>query len=131
MILALLLALATPGLAAAQTAMKSATWWNPDEGGWGVFTIDQGNVVAPGWFTYDSDGEPVWFLVPGATLQGDGSYKGDILRFTGVPGGVRTDSGGSWLAGASLTAPTATSRAATGPSARPSSARNSIVLPPA
>jgi hypothetical protein len=83
---ALLLALtALPGLACAQSAMKSATWWNPDEGGWGVFTIDQGNVVAPGWFTYDSDGEPVWFLVPGATLQGDGSYKGDILRFTGVP----------------------------------------------
>lgn len=83
---ALLLALAAaPCVASAQTAMKSATWWNPDEGGWGVFTIDQGNVVAPGWFTYDTDGEPVWFLVPGATLQGDGSYKGDILRFTGVP----------------------------------------------
>ena len=82
---AVLLALALPGLAGAQTVMKSGTWWNPDEGGWGVFTIDQGNVVAPGWFTYDTDGEPVWFLVPGATLQGDGSYKGDILRFTGVP----------------------------------------------
>ena len=82
---AVLLALALPGAAFAQTAMKSATWWNPAEGGWGVFTIDQGNVVAPGWFTYDTDGEPVWFLVPGATLQGDGSYKGDILRFTGVP----------------------------------------------
>lgn len=83
---AVMLALAAlPGLAGAQTAMKSATWWNPDEGGWGVFTIDQGNVVAPGWFTYDTDGEPVWFLVPGATPQADGSYKGDILRFTGMP----------------------------------------------
>lgn len=82
---AVLLALALPAAASAQSAMKSATWWNPAEGGWGVFTIDQGNVVAPGWFTYDTDGEPVWFLVPGATLQGDGSYKGDILRFTGVP----------------------------------------------
>jgi hypothetical protein len=83
---AVVLALAAvPALAGAQTAMKSATWWNPAEGGWGVFTIDQGNVVAPGWFTYDSDGEPVWFLVPGATAQADGSFKGDILRFTGVP----------------------------------------------
>lgn len=74
------------GLACAQSgpALKSATWWDPAEAGWGLFTIDQGNVMAPGWFTYDEDGEPTWFLVPGALPQADGSWKGDILKFTGV-----------------------------------------------
>jgi hypothetical protein len=65
--------------------LKSATWWDPTESGWGLFTIDQGSVIAPGWFTYDLDGEPTWFLVPGAFPQADGSYRGDILRYTGVP----------------------------------------------
>ena len=41
---ALALALvASPLLVQAQTATKSATWWNPSEGGWGLFTTDQGS----------------------------------------------------------------------------------------
>lgn len=85
--LAATLCLGLAGLASAQSgpALKSATWWDADEAGWGLFTIDQGNVLAPGWFTYDADGEPTWFLVPGALPQADGSWKGDILRFSGVP----------------------------------------------
>ena len=70
---------------AGEPALHTATWWDPSESGWGLFTIDQGNVIAPGWFTYDLDGEPTWFLVPGALPQADGSYRGDILRYTGVP----------------------------------------------
>lgn len=83
---ALTIALAAAPLAAsAQTAMKTATWWNPDESGWGLFTIDQGSSLAAGWFTYDADGEPTWFLLSGVAPRADGSYQGDLLRFTGVP----------------------------------------------
>jgi hypothetical protein len=64
---------------------RSATWWNEDESGWGLFIFDQGNVLLPAWFTYDTDGEPTWFLVAGAFLQADGSYVGEVFRFTGVP----------------------------------------------
>ncbi|MBD8524552.1 nidogen-like domain-containing protein [Pseudomarimonas arenosa] len=65
--------------------LKSATWWKSDESGWGLFIFDQGNLLAPAWFTYDTDGEPTWFLAGGAFLQPDGSYVGDLFRFTGVP----------------------------------------------
>lgn len=65
--------------------LKSATWWKSDEAGWGLFIFDQGNLLAPAWFTYDTDGEPVWFLAAGAFSQPDGSYSGDLFRFTGVP----------------------------------------------
>lgn len=85
---ALVIALAiAPTLALAQSApaLNSATWWDPAEAGWGVFSIDQGSTLALGWFTYDGDGEPTWFLMPGSDRQADGSYRGEVHRFTGVP----------------------------------------------
>jgi hypothetical protein len=65
--------------------LLSATWWDPSESGWGVFTVDQGNLLATGWFTYDSDGEPQWFLLTPSGRGPDGSYTGNIERYTGVP----------------------------------------------
>ncbi|MGQ0800859.1 MAG: nidogen-like domain-containing protein, partial [Pseudomarimonas sp.] len=65
--------------------LLSATWWDPSESGWGLFTADQGNVLATGWFTYDSDGEPTWFLLTPSGRGADGSYVGSIERYTGVP----------------------------------------------
>ena len=62
----------------------SGTWWNPDDSGWGITTIDQGSVLGPYWFTYDEAGRPTWFM--GVALpQADGSYAGDLYRFTGLP----------------------------------------------
>lgn len=85
---ALGLALAcAPAVSPAQTAAqsKTANWWLPAESGWGMFTVDQGNVLAASWFTYDDDGEPTWFLVPNAERQANGDYVGPILKFAGVP----------------------------------------------
>ncbi len=67
------------------TAKRSATWWIPAESGWGLTVFDQGNLLAPAWFTYDSDGEPTWFLIAGAFPQTDGSFVGPLQRFTGTP----------------------------------------------
>jgi len=47
--------------------------------------FDQGSVLAPAWFTYDTDGEPTWFLIGGAFPQADGSFRGDVLRLRGTP----------------------------------------------
>lgn len=66
-------------------ALKSATWWKDTESGWGLFIFDQGNLLAPAWFTYDVDGEPAWFLAAGALPQPDGSFRGELYRFTGQP----------------------------------------------
>ncbi len=63
---------------------RSATWWVDAESGWGLSIFDQGNVIVPAWFTYDSDGEPTWFFVPGAFAQADGSFRGDLQRLSGV-----------------------------------------------
>ena len=37
------------------------------------------------WFTYDSMGAIQWYAVSGAALQADGSYAGEVFRFTGKP----------------------------------------------
>jgi len=63
---------------------RSATWWLDAESGWGLSIFDQGNVIVPAWFTYDTDGEPTWFFVPGAFPQADGSFRGDLQRLSGV-----------------------------------------------
>ncbi|MBD8526367.1 PD40 domain-containing protein [Pseudomarimonas arenosa] len=79
----------------AVTALKTATWWKEQESGWGLFIFDQGNLLAPAWFTYDDDGEPAWFLAGGAFPQADGSFRGDLFRFTGLPynqiGGIASE----------------------------------------
>lgn len=69
----------------ASTALDTATWWNPAEPGWGVFTADQGSALALGWFTYDDDGEPIWFLSNMGPASADGGRSGDVLRVTGNP----------------------------------------------
>lgn len=69
---------------ATSAPLKSAIWWDPTESGWGVYIADQGSTLALFWFTYDSDGEPAWFLAP-TVPQPDGRYSGTIERITGVP----------------------------------------------
>ena len=60
-------------------------WYNAAESGWGLNIVHQGDILFPTWFTYDTDGKPLWLTVSGAAKQADGSYVGDIYRVIGVP----------------------------------------------
>jgi hypothetical protein len=60
-------------------------WWAAPAGaesGWGINLAHQGNVIFATWFTYGSDGKPMWVS---ATLPqtGKGTYAGTIVRTTG------------------------------------------------
>jgi lysyl endopeptidase len=41
-------------------------WWNPNESGWGLNIVQHAsrNIFAV-WFTYDANGSPRWFVIPG------------------------------------------------------------------
>ncbi|HVN33662.1 MAG TPA: S8 family peptidase [Casimicrobiaceae bacterium] len=67
-------------------------WWvaNGAEAGWGVMISQQGNTIFAGWFTYDTDGEPLWLSVT-ASNSGPGVYTGDLIRTTGPPFGGTYD----------------------------------------
>src|SRR4029453_19181708 len=81
----LLLALAALLLSFAAAAENySDMWWNPSESGWGVTIADHETQIFAVWFTYDTDGSPMWFTVPGGTFNADRTFfSGDLYRSTG------------------------------------------------
>lgn len=63
-------------------------WWATPAGaepGWGIEIAQQGNTLMAGWFTYDVDGNALWFIIPDAVNTGGDTYAGSIYRTTGSP----------------------------------------------
>ena len=59
-------------------------WWSAGAGesGWGVYFTHQGDNLFASWFTYDSDGTPLW-LSATASRTGNGIFSGTVYRTTG------------------------------------------------
>ncbi len=59
-------------------------WWvsGGAESGWGVNFTHQGDTIFGTWFTYDTDGAPLW-LSATATKTGANAYTGTLYRTTG------------------------------------------------
>ena len=55
-------------------------WWSAGAGesGWGVYFTHQGDNLFASWFTYDSDGTPMW-LSATASRIGNGVYQRDAV----------------------------------------------------
>lgn len=81
----LIAAFAFLGASALHAQNYTGPWYNAAESGWGLNIVHQGEILFPTWFTYDTDGKPLWLTVSGAVKQADGSYVGDIYRVVGVP----------------------------------------------
>ena len=58
-------------------------WWKADEPGWGVSIAHQSAGLFPTWYTYGSDGRPIWYVGGVLTVQTDGSYRGPAYRTQG------------------------------------------------
>jgi len=57
-------------------------WWaGLNENGWGMNIAQQGRVLFPVWYTYDSTGTTRFFAVPGGTWVGN-TFTGDIYSTT-------------------------------------------------
>jgi hypothetical protein len=72
-----------PNLALA-TNYQDLWWASPpgSESGWGINLTEQSNIVFGTWFTYDSDGTPLWLSVT-ANNTAPGAYTGTLYRTTG------------------------------------------------
>jgi hypothetical protein len=60
-------------------------WWATPAGsqsGWGVNFTHQGDVIYATWFTYDTDGSPMW-LSAAAARTSPGVYTGTLSRYRG------------------------------------------------
>jgi hypothetical protein len=58
-------------------------WWNAAESGWGLTLAQHGNNVFGVWFTYDTDGEPLWVVMPGVTFSSATAFSGELYTTTG------------------------------------------------
>src|SRR4030095_11703346 len=60
------------------------TWWSAGAGesGWGIYFAHQGDYIFAGWFTYDTDGTPMW-LSATAAKTANGVYSGTLYRTNG------------------------------------------------
>ncbi|MFZ3322594.1 MAG: hypothetical protein WA190_09490 [Usitatibacter sp.] len=81
---AALLAGAAPSSPSALTGL----WWNPNENGWGISFTQRRNVVFGAWYTYDSGGNPKWYVAPDCEMPAgitgtNGTCTGALYQVTG------------------------------------------------
>src|SRR4029079_12397855 len=84
----LALAFAAPAFAGSSFSTDvSDLWWNPDESGWGVNVIQQGNYVFATFFVYDASGRAHGYVAsamvaPSAAASG-ATFQGDLFEARG------------------------------------------------
>lgn len=61
-------------------------WWGgQSQNGWGLALAQEGSVLVGSWYTYNQQGQPVWYLVPPGQWTGPTTYSTTLLRSTGSP----------------------------------------------
>jgi hypothetical protein len=70
---------------------RNALWFPPEEGGWGLNTIEQGDTLFATLFVYGADQQPHWYSA--SALTGDGTYSGALFESMGTPWGMPFDQG--------------------------------------
>jgi len=45
-------------------AALSGLWWNASESGWGIHFTQRGTNLFAAWYTYDTAGNPKWYVAP-------------------------------------------------------------------
>ena len=60
-------------------------WWNApanSESGWGMSLTQRGSILFMAWYTYDSSGAPVWYVITNCPVIGTGC-SGDMFSVSG------------------------------------------------
>ena len=68
-------------------AALSGLWWNSSESGWGIHFTQRGANVFAAWYTYDTSGNPKWYVstcaMNGGATGTTGSCSGALFEVTG------------------------------------------------
>ena len=80
MTLAVVLVASGPAIAAEPN--HQGLWWNAQESGWGINLAHQDDTIFATWFTYDTDGTPMWLSATAPKIATN-TYGGTLYRSTG------------------------------------------------
>jgi hypothetical protein len=71
--------------AATLTGLGDLWWGGVQQDGWGIAVMQQSNTLFSNWYTYDANGAPTWFVMPGGNWIDASTYEGTLYRTTGSP----------------------------------------------
>jgi chitinase len=61
-------------------------WWGgSSQNGWGVAISQQYRTLFSVWYTYDPDGHPLWYVIPGGSWIAANVFTGTAYRTRGSP----------------------------------------------
>jgi hypothetical protein len=67
----------------ASTPNRSDLWWGgAAQNGWGITVLQQASTLFAVWYTYDANGSPVWYVMPGGSWTAANTYEGALYRTT-------------------------------------------------
>jgi hypothetical protein len=67
------------------TGLGDLWWGGVKQDGWGIAVMQQTNTLFANWYTYDANGAPTWFVMPGGAWTDANTYEGTLYRTTGSP----------------------------------------------
>ena len=67
------------------TGLGDLWWGGIEQNGWGITVLQQAATLFINWYTYDADGAPIWFVLPGGYWADSQTYEGNIYRAVGPP----------------------------------------------
>ncbi|HSS26398.1 MAG TPA: hypothetical protein VLL50_00440, partial [Usitatibacter sp.] len=71
---------------AAVAPVRSDLWWGgSSQNGWGITVLQQATTLFGVWYTYDANGHPVWYVMPGGSWTAADTYEGGLYRTAGSP----------------------------------------------
>jgi hypothetical protein len=124
---------AAPNFAAATN--YQGLWWNAAESGWGINFTHQGTTIFATWFTFDTDGSPLWLVATMPKGAGE-TFAGTLYRMTATPFGATPFAANAPVAAGTATLSFANGNAATlgytiGPVTRTKQLTRQLFAPPA
>ncbi len=58
-------------------------WWNDKEPGWGLNVIHQEKIIFLAWYSYNEQGEPLWYTANITKVEGAERFTGFLYRTKG------------------------------------------------
>lgn len=62
---------------------KVGIWWNPQESGRGYILDGSGTTLAMQAYTYESTGQPLWYLAVGQLTNGGANWSATLEKYSG------------------------------------------------